>query len=65
MDKEVVKELIQDDFNSRQLKTELNKILQGAERAKMIENYNILEEKLGGVGASEKTAHLIVSSIKK
>ncbi|MVO10734.1 lipid-A-disaccharide synthase [Flavobacterium sp. TP390] len=65
MDKEVVKELIQDDFNSRQLKTELNKILQGTERAKMIENYNILEEKLGGVGASEKTAHLIVSSIKK
>jgi len=65
MDKEVVKELIQNDFNSRQLKTELNKILQGAERAKMIENYNILEEKLGGIGASEKTAHLIVSSIKK
>ena len=65
MDKEVVKELIQHDFNSRQLKTELNKILQGAERAKMIDNYNILEEKLGGVGASEKTAHLIVSSIKK
>ncbi|MCO6162077.1 lipid-A-disaccharide synthase [Flavobacterium sp. NRK F7] len=65
MDQEVVKELIQDDFNSRQLKIELNKILQGAERTKMIENYNILEEKLGGVGASKKTAHLIVSSIKK
>lgn len=65
MDQEVVKELIQDDFNSRQLKIELNKILEGPERVKMIENYNILEEKLGGVGASEKTAHLIVSSIKK
>ncbi|NHN27069.1 lipid-A-disaccharide synthase [Flavobacterium jejuense] len=65
MDKEVVTELIQDEFNSKNLKIELNKIIVGQERGKMIENYTILEEKLGGVGASEKTAQLIVSSIRK
>ncbi|VXC00924.1 Lipid-A-disaccharide synthase [Flavobacterium sp. 9AF] len=65
MDKEVVKELIQNDFNSKNIIMELNKILKGEEREKMLENYSILEKKLGGEGASKKTAHLIVSSIKK
>lgn len=65
MDSEVVTELIQDKFNSKNLKIELNKIINGVEREKMIENYTILEKKLGGVGASEKTAQLIVSSIRK
>lgn len=65
MDREVVTELIQDKFNSKNLKIELNKIINGVEREKMIENYTILEKKLGGVGASEKTAQLIVSSIRK
>jgi len=65
MDSEVVTELIQDKFNSKNLKIELNRIINGVEREKMIENYTILEKKLGGVGASEKTAQLIVSSIRK
>ncbi len=65
MDKEVVKELIQGELNTKNLKVELSKILEGINRKKMLENYTVLEEKLGGTGASEKTAQLIVSRIKK
>ncbi len=65
MDKEVVKELIQDDFNPKNLKKELAKILVGEERKKMIENFAILEQKLGGIGASSVTAKKIVSTLKK
>ena len=59
MDKEVVTELIQNDFNSDRLKQELNKILDNYERTKFFMSYYELEKKLGGKGASEKTAKLI------
>ena len=65
MDKEVVTELIQNDFNSKRLKEELVSILDGYERAKMFLDYYDLEKALGGKGASEKTAHLIFNSISK
>lgn len=64
MDKEVVTELIQNDFNKNNLKSELNKILQGDSRKKMLDNYAVLEERLGGVGASEKVAGLIYEANK-
>ena len=63
MDKEVVTELIQDDFNSKRLKKELYKILDDYERNKFFINYYELEKKLGGKGASEKIAKLIYNSI--
>tara|TARA_R100001369_G_scaffold86207_1_gene120518 strand:- start:21499 stop:22623 length:1125 start_codon:yes stop_codon:yes gene_type:complete len=62
MDKEVVKELIQDDLNTKNLTTELDKILNGPERKKQFEAYYELEKKLGGKGASEKAASLIIQS---
>ncbi len=65
MDKEVVKELIQNDLNTKNVKTELTKILSGDVRQKMLENYSELKHKLGDGGASEKTAQLIVSRLKK
>ena len=65
MDKEVVKELIQDEFNSKNIKKELSRILVGSDRDKMMENFIALEEKLGGSGASKKTAQLIFSTLKK
>ncbi len=61
MDKEVVKELIQGDLNTINLKKELNKVLDEEERTKFFMNYYELEKKLGGKGASEKTASLIYS----
>lgn len=65
MDKEVVKELIQGELNTKNVKTELQKILSGLQREKMLENYAELKHKLGGGGASEKTAQLIISRLKK
>ncbi|WP_108803501.1 lipid-A-disaccharide synthase [Aquimarina sp. Aq107] len=64
MDKPVVKELIQGDFNKKQLKEELTKILDDYKRAVMFLEYYDLEKKLGGKGASDKTANLIVETIK-
>jgi len=62
MDKEVVKELIQGDLNTKNLTKELDKILNGPERKKQFEAYYELEKKLGGKGASEKAAALIMES---
>ena len=65
MDKEVVKELIQNELNTKNLELELNKIISGNSRAEMLSNYEVLEQKLGGIGASQKTAEWIIKSIKK
>tara|TARA_B100000809_G_scaffold149298_1_gene146808 strand:- start:17713 stop:18822 length:1110 start_codon:yes stop_codon:yes gene_type:complete len=62
MDKEVVTELIQKDFNKKNLKLELNKILEGESRKQMLKIYDALEGKLGGTGASEKTANMIIEA---
>ncbi|WP_166922827.1 lipid-A-disaccharide synthase [Flavobacterium poyangense] len=64
MDKEVVTELIQSDCNTKRIKEELHKLLEPAYREKLLKNYDILEQKLGGVGASKKTAKLIVADLK-
>lgn len=64
MNKEVVKELIQDDFNKNNLKTELTKILDTTQREKLFLNYFDLEQKLGGKGASKKVAQQIISKLK-
>lgn len=63
MDKEVVTELIQNEFNTKNLKQELTIILDDYERTKFFINYYDLEKKLGGKGASEKVAGLIYNSI--
>lgn len=64
MDKEVVAELIQNEFNTHRLKQELTNILDDYERVKFFLNYYDLEKKLGGKGASDKTAELIFNAIK-
>lgn len=60
LDKEVVTELIQDEFNETNLENELFKILDHKYREEMFDQYYQLERKLGGKGASEKTAKLII-----
>ena len=65
MDKEVVMELIQNKFNSNSVTDALRGILNPNQRTKILENYEVLEKSLGGIGASENTAKLIVSHIKK
>ncbi|MGL3000185.1 lipid-A-disaccharide synthase [Flavobacterium sp. RSSB_23] len=64
MDKEVVTELIQDDCSTQRIKIELQKILDSENQKVLQENYTILEEKLGGKGASSTTAKLIVADLK-
>lgn len=64
MDQEVVTELIQDDCNSKRVKEELTKILKSDSRDTLLAQYDLLEQKLGGAGASDKTAHLIVSHLR-
>ena len=63
LDKPAVTELIQRDFNLKTLQTELQKILDGPERQQQFEDYYALELALGGRGASDKTAQLIVESL--
>lgn len=63
LDKPVVTELIQSDFNQKKLAEELHKILDTVNRNRIFLDYFELEEKLGGKGASEHTANLIVSSM--
>ncbi|MFL0086297.1 lipid-A-disaccharide synthase [Tenacibaculum maritimum] len=60
MDKEVVKELIQHDFTKENLRMELETILKGEERTRLFLEYYELEQRLGGKGASQKTAKLII-----
>lgn len=64
MDEDVVAELIQEKFNSKNLKKELSKILDGKHREDLLKKYESLESKLGGIGASEKTAKLILNDMK-
>ena len=64
MDKEVVTELIQDNCNAKKIKTELEKIIDPSYRNTLLENYNLLEKQLGGAGASDKTAYLIVKDMQ-
>lgn len=60
MDKEIVKELIQDELNELEIWDELKKCLNPESRAKMLSSYAALKIKVGGPGASQKAAELIV-----
>lgn len=62
IDKEVVKELIQDELNTHNLKVELKKILDENHRKKTLSDYEILYHKLGGEGASDRAAEIITNS---
>ncbi|HEX5003050.1 MAG TPA: lipid-A-disaccharide synthase [Bacteroidia bacterium] len=65
MDREIVKELIQDDLISGSISAELEKICsEGPERQKMIDDYKALKKVLGGKGASARAAHTIVADLK-
>ena len=61
MNKEVVKELIQNDITEKKLVQELSRIIDDSkERQDILSDYNKLEKVLGGVGASERAAHEIL-----
>ncbi|WP_396212311.1 lipid-A-disaccharide synthase [Flavobacterium sp.] len=64
MDKMVVTELIQENCTTKSIKIELQKLLNPLTRKAILENYDLLESKLGGIGASEKTAKFIIKNLR-
>lgn len=64
MDREVVKELIQDEFNESTLKKELDRLISDKPyREQMLRDLGELKSRLGGSGASRKTAALMLESL--
>ncbi len=65
MDREVVKELIQEELNVKNLTRELNQLLNNEQvKLKLQTDYTELKEKLGQSGASERAAKIIVDFTK-
>ena len=66
MNREVVKELIQDNLNEKLLKDELGKLLFDEEyRNEMQATFDSLIEKLGDGGASQRLAQLMIDYLSK
>jgi lipid-A-disaccharide synthase len=63
MDREVVKELIQGDMNQNNVKQNLELILQEERMNQIFSDYDELKQKLGGTGASETTADLMLERL--
>ena len=64
LDKPAVKELIQAELNSNSIVSELKVLLENKETIEnMQSDYQALWNKLGGIGASEAAADLIVSDL--
>jgi len=65
MEREVVKELIQKECNPIQIREELDRLLNDESyKSRLISDYNDLELKLGGGGASEKVAQSLLKTIE-
>lgn len=64
MNREVVCELIQNELNTKRLTTELQHILDPKTQLQLQADYNDLEQKLGGTGASLKVAKAVVKALK-
>jgi lipid-A-disaccharide synthase len=62
MDREVVKELIQNELNTNNLVEELKNILETEKRFEVFKDYELLREKLGGKGASGNAANVILKA---
>lgn len=60
----LVRELIQEDFTLKNLRTELEKLLDGQRRREMLEGYATLRKQLGGPGASERAAGMMIERIR-
>ena len=65
MDREVVKELIQNDLTANNVTNELRSLLASSKRQKkLLEDYEELKAVLGNAGASDKAAEVIISNVK-
>ena len=64
LNKESVKELIQNDLNENKLNVEVQKILETSNRDKIMKDYFELKNICGGVGASKITANEMLKTIQ-
>jgi lipid-A-disaccharide synthase len=65
LDKLAVPELIQNEMNEKQMVQELKTLFSEQKRGRILEDYELLRKKLGGVGASRRVAELIAEDIKE
>lgn len=65
MEKQAVKELIQDEYNEANLTKELEQLLKNPDKQRrLLDDLDQLKHRLGNSGASEKAAELIIGMIK-
>ena len=65
MDKQIVRELIQQDCNPNAISMELNRLLfDEVYRTQMLTNYHVLDGKMGEPGASARAAGLMIDYLK-
>lgn len=65
LDRKSVQELIEGDLNERNLVNETKRLLEPEVRERMLHDYEELEHKLGGTGASERVARLMIDDLKE
>ncbi len=64
LDRLAVQELVEGDLNERRMIRELQALLEPENRKRMLADYDKLEAKLGGEGASERVAELMIEDLK-
>ena len=64
LDRKAVQELIEGDLNEQRMVRELKALLAPENRLNMLAAYEELEEKLGGQGASERVAELMIEDLR-
>lgn len=64
LDRLAVKELVHKHLNKDNLIIELNRILESKTRERILEDYDELEQKLGGEGASSRVSQLMIEDLR-
>ncbi|TAF32614.1 MAG: lipid-A-disaccharide synthase [Cytophagales bacterium] len=63
--RELVKELLQFDFTTERLVKEIEPLLGGIEREKMLQDYEALRSQIQTEGVARRTAHLLIHWLRK
>ncbi len=64
LDRMSVVELIEGDLNEERMKKELSLLFDKENRERILSDYEEVEKKLGGVGASERVAQLMIDDLR-
>lgn len=65
LDRRAVSELVEGDLNEIRMTNELKATLEPETRQRMLNDYTELETKLGGIGASERVAELMIDDLNR